>query len=173
MPWKLALCAVLGGCWFDADYRGGHYACSDGVCPSGLTCVQDVCTTPVDAGHDAAIDARIAAGTCVEPTPIAGTLAGDTTARQNLVTAMCAGFVMNGHDAVFHTDAAHALVEITGALQAYALASCDPAPAEPTCVGNAVAIAGNPISIAGPAYIVVDQANPSISGAFTLTVTEM
>ena len=184
MPRKLLLCvAVLGGCWFDADYGGGHYTCSDGVCPSGLTCRAAVCVAPGDAAMPdapAAIDARIAAATCADPMPFpatGGSLSGSTTGRGNTVTASCAGFVMNGKDAVYRIDTAagdHLLVALTGALQAYLIAPCTAAPATPACVGNVVATAGNPIDVAtagGAQFIVVDDANPATDGAFTLTVT--
>ena len=186
MPRKLLLCvAVLGGCWFDADYGGGHYTCSDGVCPSGLTCKAAVCVAAGTADAalpdgPAAIDARIAAATCADPMPfpaIGGTLSGSTTGRANTVTASCAGFVMNGKDAVYRIDTAagdHLLIALTGALQAYAIAPCTPTPGTPACLGNVVATAGNPIDVTtagGAQFIVVDDANPATDGAFTLTIT--
>ncbi len=183
MPRNLLLCAVvLGGCWFDADY-GGHYTCSDGVCPSGLTCVADRCVAPtaIDAAvPDArAIDARIAAATCADPMPLAvgATLSGSTTGRGNTVTASCAGFVMNGNDAVYRVDSSageQLLVTLTGALQAYAIAPCDPSPATPACLGNAVATAGNPIAVTatGPTFVVIDDANPATDGAYSVNVSQ-
>ena len=185
MPRNLLVCAValFGGCWFDADYRGGHFTCSDGVCPAGLTCQADVCVTSVDAAlldSTTAIDARIAAATCADPMPFpaaGGTLSGDTGARVNTVTASCGGFVMNGKDAVYRIDTTagdHLLVSLTGTLQAYVIAPCAAAPATPTCLGNTVASAGNPIDVAttgGAQFIIVDDANPATSGVYALTVT--
>jgi len=183
MPWNLLLCAVvLGGCWFDADYSGGHYTCSDKVCPANLTCVADHCVTPgtIDAPVDTrAIDARIAAATCADPMPLAvgATLSGATTGRGDTVAAFCAGFVMNGNDAVYRVDSIagdQLLVTLTGALQAYAIAPCDPVPATPACLGNAIATAGNPIAVTptGPTFVVIDDANPATEGAYSVTVSQ-
>ena len=184
MPRNLLLCAVvLGGCWFHADYGAGHYTCSDGVCPSGLACnAAHVCVAPgaADAAVPDArpIDARIAAATCADPMPlpIGTTLSGSTTGRGNTVTASCAGFVMNGDDAVYRVDAAagdHLLVTLTGALQAYAIAPCDPTPATPLCLGGAVVPAGNPISLTatGVTFVIVDDANPATTGAYSVSVS--
>ena len=189
MPWNSLCCAVVlvGGCWFDADYRGGHFTCTDGVCPADLVCRAAVCVAPgpaIDAAIAidavAAVDARVAAATCADPMPFpaaGGTLTGDTSARGNTVTASCAGFVMNGKDAVYRIDTAagdHLLVAITGALQAYVIAPCAAVPGTPVCLGNAVASAGNPIDVAtagGAQFIIVDDANPATSGAYAVTVT--
>lgn len=189
MPWNTLVCAVIvlgGGCWFDADYRGGHFTCSDGACPGGLVCVADRCVTPGDAAPGDAvadgtvpIDARIAAATCADPMPFpvaGGTFSGSTAGRGNTITASCAGSVMNGNDAVYRIDSTsgdHLLVAITGALQAYAIAPCNPTPATPICIGNVVATAGNPISITatGTTFLVVDDVNPATSGAYALTVS--
>ena len=38
---------AASACGFDADYRGGAYRCSDGVCPTGLACVAGTCVAPV------------------------------------------------------------------------------------------------------------------------------
>jgi hypothetical protein len=181
MP-RLLVLVVLSGCWFDADYGNGHFTCTDGVCPGGQVCnAAKVCVAPGDGGVDApGPDARIAAATCADPMPFpatGGTFTGTTAGRQNLVTASCAGFVMNGLDAVYRIDTAagdHLLVTITGGLQAYVITPCTAAPATPACVGNAVASAGNPIDVttaAGPQFIVVDDANPATSGPYTLSVT--
>jgi hypothetical protein len=184
MTRNLVLCAIaLGGCWFDADYSGGHYSCADGVCPSGLSCVAQQCVMPsdatlADATVDAlSIDARIAAATCADPMPLAigATLSGTTTGRGNTVTSICAASVMNGNDAVYRVDATgQILVSITGTLQAYAIAPCNASPAMPTCIGNTVASAGNPISIAvtGTTFIVIDDANPATAGAYAVSVTQ-
>jgi hypothetical protein len=190
MPWNLALCVLVltGGCLFSADYGSGPYRCSDGSCPAGLTCHDERCVAPsaidapvADVPADMMIDGRMAALTCVDPgvIPVAGsTETGTTAGRSSTISASCAGFVMNGNDAVYRVTAAagdHYLIEVTG-MKAYAIAPCSATPAMPVCLGNTVATPGNPVAItatfSGPHYIVVDHENPATSGAYTLTVTK-
>jgi hypothetical protein len=184
----VSLLLAASGCFFDADYRGGHYTCSNGICPSGLTCEQTVC---VEARKDAAtdgpkdgpiFDAPARAATCADPQPFpatGGTTSGTTTGRANTVTAMCSVSVQNGVDAVFRIDAAagaHLLVSISGYSQvsAYVIAPCSASPATPTCLGTTAATQGNPINIttsfAGQHFIVVDSAAAAANGAYTLTL---
>jgi hypothetical protein len=178
---------ALAGCFFDADYRGGQYRCSDGVCPSGLTCEQGMC---VEMHKDAAIDvvdgptfdAPPRAATCADPQPFpaaGGMASGTTTGRSNTVTAMCSLSVMNGTDAVYRvvaSNGAHLLVSISGYtnVAAYVLAPCSTQPATPACIGSNAATPGNPINVttsfAGEHYIVVDSANAGANGAYTLTL---
>jgi len=171
----------LVGCSFEADYRGGSYTCNDGRCPAGLTCVAGACVDPGvgDAGFDAdAIDARIPALTCADPGLVVspgGSVMGTTTNHPMNLSSMCGGFVMNGREAVYQIDLAAGdtlLVSITGARKAYVLAQCvTPAP---SCLGNALATDGNPLSVtpaAGPSFVVVDDENPSADGPYTLTLT--
>ncbi|MEO8552646.1 MAG: hypothetical protein ABI678_21865, partial [Kofleriaceae bacterium] len=103
-----------GGCWFSADYRAGHVACHDSVCPSGLTCVADVCVaTPLDgAGSDAPPgDAKPDAAshmlTCADPEPLTSGMAvtGTTTGRTNSVAPTCNLTPMFGYDAVYRLNA--------------------------------------------------------------------
>lgn len=182
---------VGGGCSFDADYGDGGVRCSDGRCPSGLTCNADrrcvmpgdaaLDDAPVDAMVDAMIDAMPAALTCVDPGVIAmtgGTASGTTAGRSSTVSASCGGSVMNGNDAVYRVTAQAGdqyLISITG-VKAYVIIPCSLSPATPTCIGNAAATPGNPISVtasvAGQHFIVVDHENPATSGAYTLTVTK-
>jgi hypothetical protein len=67
----LAFSALLvSACSLEVDYSGSHFACDDGVCPSGFECSSDqVCVKvdPPDAGPDAEpnIDAP-PAGFCEE-----------------------------------------------------------------------------------------------------------
>lgn len=180
MRWSLLL-ALLGGCFFEADYRG-TYSCTDGRCPSGLTCVATSCVAdvPVDAAADspdAPPDTRMPALTCPDPGVLASgdTATGDTTGKLNKLASLCGGFVMNGRDAVYQiaiTAGQDLLVSITGARKAYVIPTCTtPAPA---CLGNAFAIEGNPISVtpaAGDAFVIVDDENPANAGAYTLTLT--
>jgi hypothetical protein len=180
MP-RLLLCALAfsGGCFFEADYRGGTLQCSDGRCPSGLTCVAGTCRAdvPDDAGVDAAVDAPEAALTCADPGVIAGsgTVAGTTVGRPSNLAAMCGGFVMNGREAVYRIDLVagdQLLVAITGARKAYVIAACVTPP--PACLGNLRAVDGNPISVmpaAGPSFVVVDDENPAAEGTYSLTLT--
>lgn len=182
MPCSLAVCAVilLGGCFFDADYRG--VACGDGRCPSGLSCSASHVCVAGDAGTgvDDAPDARLAALTCADPGVIAstgGTAAGTTIGRSPTVSSMCGGFVMNGKDAVYRIDLAAGktlLVDVAGGRKAYVLAACTVAPATPVCLGNALATAGNPLSVmpaAGASFIVVDDENPANASTYMLTLT--
>ena len=184
MPCSLAVCAVilLGGCFFEADYRG--VACNDGVCPSGLTCRANACVPGdaglVDAAPDAPPDARLAALTCADPGIIpsgGGSATGTTVGRSNTVSSSCGGFVMNGKDAVYRIDLAAGktlLVGVAGGRKAYVLASCVVAPATPVCVGNALATMGNPLSVmpaAGPSFIVVDDESPTNASTYMLTLT--
>lgn len=192
---RFALLGILfvGGCFFDADYGQGGFACSDGRCPSGLVCSpDDRCVTHLDGGPgdadapadtmpDMMIDAMPAALTCVDPGVIAmtgGSASGTTVGRTSTISALCNGSVMNGNDAVYRVTAAAGdqyLVSITG-VKAYVIIPCSISPAMPMCVGNMPASPGNPISftaaVAGQHYIVVDHENPATSAAYTLTVTK-
>lgn len=179
MPRIAVVWAVLASaCVFDADYRGGTYRCSDGVCPSGLRCEAGVCTSrpPIDAGADAAHDSHVAALTCADPGE-AGSASGTTAGRNNTISASCGGFVMNGPDAVYRVIAnagQHVMVTVTGR-QAYVIAPCTPAPQTPSCLGNSLASAGSPISVVaaatGPQFVIVDDSNAAGSGAYTLDVS--
>jgi hypothetical protein len=171
----------LTGCFFEADYSRGHYTCSDGVCPSGLSCVAGECVTErKDAAIDTMglIDAKPHFATCSDPQPFpatGGMTAGTTAGRMNSVTSMCAGSVQTGTDAVYKIEdaAGPILVSVTGsfAVTAYALSSCAAAPATPSCETNKTAVPGNPLSIpAGSYFIVVDSANAAASGTYTLTL---
>lgn len=188
----IAVVCGAGACSFDARYGSG-YRCSDGRCPSGLACnADDRCVVPGDGGPDDASDASDAppdvppdtmpaALTCVDPGVLpmtGGTASGTTVGRSSTVSSLCGGSVMNGNDAVYRVMAAAGdqfLVSITG-VKAYVIIPCSISPATPSCVGNAAAVPGNPISftaaVAGQHYIVVDHENPATSAAYTLTVTK-
>ena len=184
MPRIVALCVCLvGGCFFDAEYRSGSVRCSDGKCPSGLTCRAEVCVDPrFDAAVDMMIDARPAALTCNDPAPFpatGGTTAGSTATRSSTVSAMCSGFVMNGPDAVYRIDTASGAtinLTISGSYQvnAYVIAPCSVAPATPMCIGNVMAAMNTPVNVtttfAGQHFIIVDGPNAGMSGDYTLTV---
>lgn len=188
MPRFVLACAVvssLGACRFDADYTGAHFTCTDGVCPSGLACVAKVCVAPGDAASaDArAIDARPAALTCADPGVLpagGGSASGTTATRADAMSATCNALVMNGPDAVYAVDAAlgqHVAISIAGSypVRAYLLTPCLPAPQQPTCIGNAFASAGSPVTItaavAGRQYVVVDGENAALAGTYDLAVT--
>ena len=187
MPQTRAMLSVLlasaaVACSFHADYGGGTYKCSDGICPSGLTCIQGTCATG-GGSADAAIDSRQAALTCADPGLVAttgGAFMGTTAGRSNTVTASCNGGVMNGPDAVYRFDATigdQLTLAISGSypVNAYAIAPCTVAPGTPTCIGNTAAASGNPITITaaftGAHFVVVDGLNPAQSGSYTLTIT--
>lgn len=181
MP-RIAAIWLVAACSFDADYGGGHYKCSDGVCPTGLVCTAGACVAQgaIDAP---AGDARTFARTCSDPEPIptaGGTFTGTTTGRQNTITASCAGSIMNGHDAVFRFDATlgdSLTISITAswAASVYAIAPCAVAPATPACLGSAAGVPGNPLALTagftGAHYIIVDGVNPATDGSYTLTIT--
>jgi len=179
------LLPCLASCGFSADYANGHFTCSDGKCPAGLTCIANECVTPKDGGPDAdAIDAHPAALLCSDPgiLPAAGgTEMGSTgMPRMNTVSSLCNSLVMNGPDAVYRVDAAlgaHIGITVTGSypVRGYVIAPCSVAPATPSCVGNMFAAPTAPISVtttfAGQHFIIVDGENAGLSGSYTLTVT--
>jgi len=181
MPRIAGLCALLvGACSFDAPYGGGHYTCSDGVCPAGYTC--SPAKQCVQGGtNDAAIDGRPAALTCSDPGPFpatGGMTSGTTASRSNTVSASCGGAVMNGPDAVYRIQLAGAkqlTVSLTAsyAASAYVIAPCQLAPATPACQSDTAAAAGSPLVVslgAGTYFIVLDGVNAAIGGTYTLTV---
>lgn len=168
--------ALFSGCSFAADYGGGTYTCSDGKCPSGLSCVAEVCVDPtmIDAPVDLPIDEAVHALTCADPGAIAlgGSESGTTTGKPSNLGSMCGGFVMNGKEAVYKIEltGSAVVVGVTGQRKAYVIAQCVvPAPA---CLGNAFATEGNPISVTpavGASFIVVDDENPANDGSYTVT----
>jgi hypothetical protein len=182
---------VLGGCWFSADYRSGNVACHDGKCPSGLTCVAEVCVAhaPLDAAgsdaHDAHIPdapAQMAALTCADPGSFIAdnTVSGTTTGRTNTISASCNGTVMNGNDAVYKIAGTMGQQLVltphssTYPITAYAITPC-PTSGVPACTANVYATDTTPVTITIPTtndyFIVVDGGNALASGAYTLTVT--
>ncbi len=186
MPWKALACVAVVACHFDADYGGGTYLCSDGVCPTNLSCVAGVCRggdagPGSDAHPDAPGDGPTAALTCADPGMLSGGSAtGSTTDRTSQVSSLCAGIVQNGADAVYEVDAAagsalHVAIAGDFAVDAYVLAPCAAAPATPACEGDMVAMPGTPIVVdvasAGPEFVVVDSENAEMMGTYTLTVS--
>jgi hypothetical protein len=173
------------GCVFDADYSKGHYACSDGKCPSGLACESNACVVPRhDAAVDTVIDAPPAALTCSDPGPFpasGGSASGTTAGRTNTVSASCNGTVMNGTDAVYRLDlgaGAHATFTVTGAsfpIAVYALTPCTLAPATPACLDNVYATTGSPATVtatsAGTYFVIVDGTNAGLSGTYAVGET--
>lgn len=179
---------LLGACFFDADYGSGRVTCSDGKCPSGLTCSAGECIPPtrdaaIDGPVDVPTDVPTAALNCVDPGSLGttgGTAMGSTATRASTIAAMCNGFVMNGPDAVYLVTpgaGAQIQVSISGSypVNAYVIAPCQVSPATPACLTNSFASAGNPITVttsfAGQHFVVVDGPNPAQSGDYTLTVT--
>jgi hypothetical protein len=188
MPWKPLACVVLAACGFNADYRGGAYLCSDGVCPAGQTCVAGTCRPDdalggSDASHvDGPPDGPPAALDCADPGTLstAGSATGSTADRTSMVSALCGGIIQNGGDAVYAIDVAagsalHVSIAGDYPVDAYVLAPCEPSPATPSCEGNALAVPGTPIVVtpttAGQQFVVVDSEEAGSSGTYTLTVT--
>jgi len=185
----VAVCAcLLGACFFDADYKSGQVTCSDGKCPSGLSCVANTCVEPkrdaaTDTVGDIGTDVPPAALNCTSPGAIGttgGTVMGSTASRASTIAATCNGFVMNGPDAVYVMttgvgDQIH--LDVTGSypVNAYVIAPCSVSPATPACSNNMFASSGNPVTLttafAGQHFIIVDGTNPAQSGDYTLTVT--
>jgi hypothetical protein len=182
----LAMVAA-GGCGFDADYRGGTFTCSDGVCPSGLACVRGACVAPGDGGS--AVDAHVPADaahalTCGDPGDVtrgaARTASGTTAGGTNHVSAMCGAVIMNGPDEVYRVDALAGDkldVSIAGdsVVRAYVVAACAAPPATPSCEGGAFTEPGlAAVSLtalpAGAHYVVVDSENAALGGAYTVTI---
>ncbi len=190
MPWIAVVCLCLvGACRFDADYRGGTYHCSDGKCPSGLTCGADeVCR---EAGTDAAIDMPVDTMvmdappnelSCADPQPFpatGGSTVNTTVGKLNKLMPTCNGSMMFAPDAVYKIDPGAAgkqmLVKITPtnasfAVVAYVTTTCP----STTCLTNTYAYANNSIiitTLAGPHYIVVDSALSGQTGEYTLMVS--
>ena len=55
-----ALLLGLAACGFHPDYRGTHYQCDNGVCPSGFTCIAGFCeSATADAGPGMDADASM------------------------------------------------------------------------------------------------------------------
>jgi hypothetical protein len=182
--------AVLPACGFEADYRGGTYTCTDGVCPSGLTCDDDqVCRVPGadDAGPDADTDAApldaAPALACADPGEITRGapqhVEGDTTGSLDHVASLCGGMVHSSVDHVYRATAVAGDsldVAIGGDPdgRAYVVTDCDGSPSTPSCLGNATAQPGDPIALtslpAGDVFIVVDSAAVALSGPYTLDV---
>jgi hypothetical protein len=180
---------ALAGCGFDADYRGGTYRCSDGVCPSGLTCEAQICVAPRDGGPQGADAPKpppdaMHALTCGDPGDVTRgvtrTISGTTAGGANHVSAACGAFVMNGPDDVFRVTAQAGDkldVSISGdsVVRAYVLATCPSPPATPTCEGGTftepgVAGIALPSLTAGTHYVVVDSENAALGGSYAVTV---
>jgi hypothetical protein len=184
MPRMLVAVALTAsiGCRFDADYAGGHYACSDGVCPAGLACNSaDECVPPSE------LDAQVPDGPppaldCSEPGVIIPgaerTFTGDTTGDSNDITAPCDSRNMFGPEDVYAGtaiagDPLHVIIESDDDVAAYVIITCAASP--PTCLGNSLATPGFPLDIpslaAGNFYVVVDSELALGGGPYTLRVT--
>jgi len=187
MPRIALLCLGLAGaCSFDADYTSGTYSCSDDKCPSGLVCQANLC---VAERRDAAVDvvdtmpSNDADGgggpemSCNDPGILTNgqTVSGSTDNQINRMMSFCAGGVQNAKDAVYKITTTapnqQLTVFITGSLTAYVLNSCMPNAA---CLTSNVASAGNSLAVtaanAGAYWVVVDNINVSLMGAYTLKV---
>jgi len=183
---------VAPGCWFSADYRSGNVACRDGKCPSGLSCVAEVCVVATGDGggsnvHDARSDStpdafEMAALTCADPGTFVAdnTVSGTTASRINSISASCNGSVMNGADAVYKIAGTigHQLT-LTPHSSAYPVAAYVITPCTtsgvPACIGTTYATDTTPVTITIPAtsdyFIIVDGINAGLSGAYTLTIS--
>jgi len=183
MPRFAVAFLLLSACSFDADYGHAHVACSDGVCPGNLSCVQGVCTsTPIDAAMgsgsaDAHVDAAVVHMlTCTDPGDATGTIHDSTAGHKKLLATMCGGGVYNGPETVYRIDGPGSVtIGIDGSGTylpvAYVLGACS---SFPTCETNMAATPASPLTIAltsGMHFVVVDGLAPTDSGAYTLVIT--
>lgn len=184
MPRMLVAVALLAsiGCRFDADYAGGHYACSDGVCPAGLACNSaDECVPPSEL--DAAPpDAPPLDLDCAEPGVIIPgaerIFTGDTTGDTAQITGLCDSRMMFGPEDVYAGtaiagDPLHVTIDGDASVSAYVINTCVPSP--PTCLGNSLATPGFALDISslaqGNFYVIVDSELAAGGGPYTLSVT--
>lgn len=168
---------LLPACFFDADYGHVRVTCSDGVCPSGLACVANVCSTPGDAAvgsGDAHVDAPpVHALTCEDPGAGTAIQDGSTMGHANQLSTMCGGVFYNGPDAVYQVDGSRQVtIKISGsyAVAAYVLGACT---SQPTCETNTAAQPAAPLTITlgpGTHLVVVDGVNANLTGTYTLRI---
>lgn len=177
----LVLTIFVGGCAFDARYAEG-VACSDGKCPSGLTCHMERCVSmiPIDmAMNEMPPEGPPAALNCADPGALTSGVAvtGTTAGGTSKMSSSCGGFVNNGPDRVYRitmngTNQLQVHID-SGGRKAYVLAGCIESPTTPACLGNTRASLGSPILVtpaAGPAFVVVDDETAGLSGPYTLRV---
>ncbi|MBV8758046.1 MAG: hypothetical protein JO257_12240 [Deltaproteobacteria bacterium] len=172
---------LLTACSIQADYSGTHVRCSDGKCPSGMTCGSagsehaGYCGVP-DAsvgGSDAAVDARKAALTCADPGVALGSNDGNTTGSANHVSGMCGGLVYNGPDNVYAiTGPRSVTINVSSsdfAVAAYVISTCTMN--LPPCEGSAAAAPTLTLALgSGTHYLIVDGVNAGLSGRYHLDV---
>jgi hypothetical protein len=169
---------VLAACSINADYSKLNVKCSDGKCPSGLTCsAAGECTSGSDHGDaavDAPADARKAARTCADPGNALGSNSGTTVGGSNHLSGSCGAVVYNANDEIYAVTGPRTItitVDGTGfTASAYVVATCQNG-GFPTCEGGSAASPSMTISIgSGTHYIVVDGVNAGLSGSYTLDV---
>jgi hypothetical protein len=165
---------LLTACSFDADYGHAHVTCTDDVCPSGLACVDHVCTTPGDASTGS--DAPAHALTCADPGDAVGTILGTTIGHSGVLATTCGAAVYNGPEAVYQIQGPGSVtIGIDGSASympvAYVIGACS---SFPTCETNTAATSASPLTLSltsGMHLVVVDGINPSEAGGYTLTIT--
>lgn len=173
---------LLAACSINADYGNARVRCSDGKCPSGLTCsAGGECTSgsdhgdaAVDSPHDAPHDSHVAALTCADPGDALAGGSGTTTGGANHVSGMCASVVYNANDAVYAITGPRTITITVDSpdfpAAAYVIATCVNG-GFPTCEGGSAASPTLTMSIgSGTHYIVVDGVNAGLSGRYTLDV---
>jgi hypothetical protein len=199
MPRIALVCLGLvgAGCAFSGNYDGVRLTCSDGMCPAGLECREDInrphgeCREMrMDSGIDMLGDGMMMDGDappsaqllCLDPGILTSgvSVSGSTMGRSNTVTSQCNGGVMNAPDAVYKitTSAPNKQLNVAitnTTLNAYVIAPCSAAPAIPTCLGTTAAANNSPINVTATAvgayYVVVDAVPSTSNGGYTLTVT--
>jgi hypothetical protein len=169
---------------FDAHDATSEFTCSDGVCPSGETCVEGFCEAIPSSSNPV--------GTCGNPIPITpdpvNAVTGDNGGRKDTIEATCTVHDLVGPDVVFELDAggtlqvgSHIELEFTSdvgntSYVAYMLSACESLPAMPMCTGDVFASFDSPVAltlITLPQFIVVDSTSPTTTGMFNLKVFQI
>jgi hypothetical protein len=169
----------LTGCFFDADYSRAHLRCTGSACPSGLTCVAEMCVA-ADAGagadsHDARdAPAHQAMLTCGDPGDATGTIMDSTAGHASLLDTSCGGAVYNAAETVYRIEGPGAVtigIDTTAGLGAYVIGACTQFP---TCETNTAATPSAPLTLtltSGMHLVVVDGIVANATGTYTLYIT--
>jgi hypothetical protein len=181
MPRLLPFVALCAACRFEADYSGGDFTCTDGVCPEGLVCNGERRCVEPGSDLDASIDAPPADLDCADPGIIARgaerTFEGSTVGELNKIEAMCSGRLLFGADHVYKAtaeagDSLELTVDGDVAMRAYVITAC--AMDGEACLEDMLATTTVPLALTaveGDVWIIVDGETPSSDGSYTLTVT--
>lgn len=166
---------LLAACSIQADYSKAHVRCSDGHCPSGLTCSPaGECTAGGgDAAVDSPHDARTPALTCADPGNPFGSNDGTTAGSANHISGSCGGLVYNAPDNVYAiTGPRSVTITVSSndfAAAAYVISTCTMN--LPACEGGSAAEPTLTLSLgSGTHYLIVDGVSAGLSGRYHLVV---